>query len=141
MANEPGDSLNEQVDRERLWKHGRRPELIGILQRQFVRGAHDDRRTRIAVLDASNPGARGLARVRTHANEIGDQYIGSLVSRCVIQRIDEHKLIALIAQNLADEASYVAVVLDDQDLGNAQTVATAGPACNFDVGRTSWRDT
>ena len=119
MANEPRDSPNEQVDRERLRKHGRSSELIGIRQCQFVRGAHDDRRTWIAVLDPSYPAAREVARVRPHANEIGDQDIGDLINRRAIQLIDEHKVIALIAQDLPDEGSNVAVVLDDQDMGDA----------------------
>lgn len=141
LRDEPRDSLQKQIDGEGLWKHGRSSELIGICQCQFVRGADDDRRSWIAVLDASYPCAREIARVRAHANEIGDHHIGSRVNRRAIQFIDERKLIALIAQHLADEVPYVAVVLDDQDLGNAQTVATAGLACNFDVGRTRWRDT
>jgi hypothetical protein len=141
LSSEPRDSLQKQIDSERLWKHGRSSELIGIRQCHFVRGAHDDRRSWIAVLDASYPCAREVARVRAHANEIGDHYIGSRVKRRATQFIDERKLIALIAQHLADQVLYVAVVLDDQDLDNAQTLATAGLRCNFDVGRTRWRDT
>jgi hypothetical protein len=141
LSGEPRDCLNEQIDGERLWKHGRSSELVGIRQSQFVRGAHDDRRSWIAVVDASYPGARALYGVRTDANEIGDHNIGGRVKRRAIQSIHERELIPLIAQHLADEVPYVAVVLDDQDLGNAQTVATAALACNFDVGRTRWRDT
>ena len=141
LGNEPRDSLNEQIDGEWLWKHSRSSELIGIRQCEFVRGAHDDRRSWIAVLDASYPRVRELARVRAHANEIGDHNIGNRVNRRAIQSVDERELIALIAQHLADEGAYVGVVLDDQDLGNAQTVATAALTCNFDVGRTRWRDT
>lgn len=120
LRSQPRDSLQKQIDGEGLWKHGRRAEPIELLQCQFVRGAHDDRRVRIAVLDASYPGARELAGVRAHANEIGDHNIGSQAKRRAIQSIDERELIALIAQHLADEVSYVAVVLDDQDVSYAQ---------------------
>lgn len=93
------------------------------------------------MLDASYPRARALARVRAHANEIGDHDIRTRVNRRAIQFIDERKPIPLIAQHLADEVPYVAVVLDDQDLSNAQTVTTVGLSRNFDLGRTRWRDT
>ena len=141
LGNEPRNRLQQQIDGERLWKHGRSSELIGIHQCLFVRGAHDDWSFRVAVLEASYPCARQVARVGAHANEIGDHKVRSRVNRSAIQFIDERELIALIAQHLADEVPYVAVVLDDHDPGNAQTVATAGPARNFDVARTRWRDT
>ena len=141
LVNELRDSPHEHLDRERLWKHGRRAEPIELLQRQFLRGAYDHRRLRKAVLDAPYPGARELAHVWAHANEIGDHNIGSQVRRRAIRAIDERQVIALIAQNLADQVSNVAVVLNDQDLSNAQTVATADPACKFDVDRTRWRET
>jgi hypothetical protein len=140
LPSQPRDSLQKQIYGEGLWKHGRRAEPIELRQSQFVGGTHDDWRRRKAVLDASHPGARELPGVRAHANEIGDHNIGNRVKRRAIQSIDERELIALIAQHLADEVPNIAVVLDDQDLGNVQTVATAGLTRNFDVGRTRWRD-
>lgn len=131
LSGEPRDGLNEQIDGERLWKHGRRPELVELLQCQFVGSANDDSRSGILVLNASYPGACEFVRVRTDANEIGDHDVGSRVNRRAIQSIHERELIALIAQHLADEVSYVAVVLDDQDLGNAQTVGDGGPGLQF----------
>jgi hypothetical protein len=119
LGDEPRNSLQKQIDGKRLWKHGRSSELIGIHQCEFVRGAHDDRRSWIAVLDASHPCARELARVRTHANEIGDDYIGGRVNWRAIQSVDEREVISLIAEHLADEVLYVAVVFDDQDLVDA----------------------
>jgi hypothetical protein len=123
LGNEPRDSLHEHLDGEGLWKHGRRAEPIELLQRQFLRGAHDHRRLRIAVLDAPYPGARGLARVRAHANEIGDHNIGNRINRRAIQSVDEREVIALIAQYLADEVAYVSVVFDDQDVSYASQAA------------------
>ena len=131
LVDEPGDSLNEQIDGERLWKHGRRAEPIELLQRKFLRGAHDHRRSRIAVLDATYPGARELARVRAHANEIGDHNIGNRTNRRAIQSVDEREVIALIAQHLADEVSYVGVVLDDQDLSYTPHAVELGPGLQF----------
>jgi len=141
LGSEPRNGLNEHIDGERLWKQGRRSEPIELIQCQLVRGANDDPRSGIAVLNASDPGACESAGVRAHANEIRDHNVGSRVNGRAIQSIHEREVIALIAQHLADEVLYVAVVLDDQDLSNRQTVAMAGLACNFDAGRTSWRDT
>ena len=131
LGNEPRDSPHEQLDREGLWKHGRRAEPIELRQRQFLRGAHDQRRLRKAVLDAPYPGARELARVRAHADEIGDHNIGDRINGRAIQPVDERKVIALIAQHLADEVPYVAVVLDDQDLSYAPQAADFARATQF----------
>ena len=131
MGNEPRDSLNEQIDGERLWKHSRRAEPIELLQREFLRGAHDHRRLGIAILDEPYPGAREVARVRAHANEIGDHNIGNRINRRAIQSVDAREVIALIAQHLADEVSYVAVVFDDQDLSYAPHAADFARAVQF----------
>src|SRR6185295_15220964 len=116
LSSELRDSLHEHFDGEGLWKHGRRTKPVELLQRQFLRGAHDHRRSRIPVLDASYPGARELARVGAHANEVGDHNVGKRINGRAIQSVDEREVMALIAQDLADEVSNVAVVLDDQDL-------------------------
>jgi len=131
LVDEPRDSLNEQIDGERLWKHGRRAEPIGLLQSEFLRGAHDHRRLRIAVLDATYPGARELARVRVDTNEISDHNIGNRINRRAIQSVDEREVIALIAEHLADEVSYVAVVLDDQDLSYAPQAGDIARSAQF----------
>jgi hypothetical protein len=131
LVDEPRDSLHEHIEGERLWKDGRRAEPIEFLQRQFLGGAHDHRRLRLAVLDAPHPGARELACVRAHTNEVGDHNIGNRINRRRIEPVDEREVIALIAQHLTDEVSYVAVVLDDQDLSNAQTVGDGGPVPQF----------
>jgi hypothetical protein len=131
LGNEPSDSPHEHLDGEGLWKHGRRAEPIELLQRQFLRGAYDHRCLRIAILDALYPGAREVARVRAHANEIGDHNIGNRIDRCALQCVDEREVIALIAQHLADEVSYVAVVLDDQDLSYAPQAAESARAMQF----------
>ena len=131
LVDEPGDSLNEQIDGERLWKHGRRAEPIELFQREFLRGADDHRGLRIAVLDAPYPGAREVARVRAHANQIGDHSIGKRINRSAIESVDEREVIALIGQHLADEVSYVGVVLDDQDLSYTSHAVELGPGLQF----------
>ena len=131
MSSEPRDSLQEHFDGEGLWKHGRRTKPVELLQRQFLRGAHDHGSLRIAVLDAPHPGARELARVRAHTNEVGDYNIGNCIDRRTIQSVDEREVMALIAQHLADEVPYVAVVLDDQDLSYARQAADFRRATQF----------
>ena len=131
LSREPRDSLHEHLDGEGLWKHGRRAEPIEFLQRQFLGGAHDHRRLRIAVLDSPHPGARELACVRAHTNEVGDHNIGNCVNRRAIQSVDEREVMALIAQHLADEVSYVTVVFDDQDLSYAAQAGDFARATQF----------
>jgi hypothetical protein len=130
-ADELIHGAEELFDGERLAQQRRRAEPIGFLKGRFVRGAHDDRRRGIPLLDASNPQTCGVACVRTHANEIGDNEIGSRVGRRTIQSVDERKVIALIAQHLADEVPYVAVVLDDQDVSYSRHGGGIGPGAQF----------
>ena len=131
LGNEPCDSLNEQIDGERLWKHGRRSEPVDLLQRRFVCGAHNDRRSRVPEVDPTDRSARAPALVWTEADEIHDHQVGSQLCRRAIQAVDEREVIALIAQNLADEVSNVAVVLDDQDLSYAGQAADFQRAMQF----------
>jgi hypothetical protein len=123
LSNEQRDSLQEHLDVERLWKHGRRAEPVELLQGKFVRGAHDDRCCRVAQADPTYRSARAPALVWTEADEIHDHQVGSQVCRRAIQSVDEREVMALIAQYLADEVSYVAVVLDDQDVSYARQAA------------------
>ncbi len=103
------------------------PEPIGLLKGGFMRGAHDDRRRWIPLFDASYPGACEGALVGAEANQVGDHKVGSRVCRHALQVLDEREVVALVAQHLADEVSYVAVVLDDQDLSYAPDVVELGP--------------
>ena len=131
MSNESRDGLNEQVDGERLWKQRRGSEPIELLQRRFVRGAHDDRRCRVAQADPTDRRTRAPALVWTEADEIHDDQVGSQVCHRAIQAIHEREVIALIAQHLADEGAYVGVVLDDQDLSYTPHAVELGPGLQF----------
>jgi len=123
LSSEPRDGLNQQIDGERLCKHGGGSEPIGLLQRRFVRRAHDDRRCRITLADSTYRSAGAPALVWTKADEIHDHQVGSHVCRRAIQSVDEREVIALIAQNLAHEGTNVAVVFDHQDLSYARQAA------------------
>jgi len=130
-GNEFVHGAEELRDGERLAQESRRAEPIQLLKRRFVRRAHDDRRRRIALLHASHPRTCEAACVRTQAHEVGDHQIGNRVSWRAIQSINERELIALIAQHLTDEVSYVAVVLDDQDLSYVPQAADFARAMQF----------
>lgn len=123
MTNQPRDSLHEHFDRERLGKHGRGAEQFRLSECKLVRGADDDRHRRIALLHPSDPGDRGIARVRPHAHEVGDHEVRGRADHSFLESVDEREVIALVAEHLADEVSYVAVVLDDQDLSYAAQAA------------------
>ena len=114
-GSETGHRLDERRDGERLEQHRRRAEPIGLFHRLFVRGAHDDRRRRVALPYSTNRRARKAALVAMETHKISDHQIGSGVHRRVLQMLDEQELVALIAEDLAKEISDGAIVFDDQD--------------------------
>jgi len=131
LSSQPCNGLNEQIDGKGLGKYVRSPEPVVLFQRGFVRGAHNDRCPWEAEPDAMYRSARASAVVWMETDEIHDHEIGSQVLRRAIQSVDEREVIALIAQNLADEVSNVAVVLDDQDLSYARQPADFRRAMQF----------
>jgi hypothetical protein len=131
LSGEPRDGLNEQIDCERLGKHDRPSEAVDLFQGRFMRGADDDRCRWVAQAHPTHQSARISALVWMEADEIHDHQAGSEVLRRAMQSVDEREVIALIAQHLADEASNVAVVLDDQDLSYARQAADFRRATQF----------
>lgn len=130
-GDEPGHGLDERLDREGLAQHRCRAEPIGLLHRLSVRGANDDRRPRVALLDPMDKRAREAALVSMKAREIGDDKIGSRVGSRVLKTIDEDQLVALIAQHVAKEVSDRGVVFDDQDLSYVRHAGGFGPGAQF----------
>lgn len=128
---EPGHGLDEGLDPEGLAQHRRRAELIRLVQRLPVRGANDDRRPRVALLDPKDKRAREAALVSMKAREISDDKIGSRVGSRVLKTIDEDQLVALIAQHVAKKVSDRGVVFDDQDLSYVRHAGGFGPGAQF----------
>ena len=131
MGNEPSHDLDERFDREGLAEHRRGTELVGFVGRLFVSGAHDDRRSWEALLDATNRHTCAAAGISVETDEIGDDQLGNGVRRGILQPVDRQKLVALIAQHLAKEISSGAVVLDDQDLSYSPHAGGFGTGAQF----------
>ena len=127
-----GHNPDKRLERERLAHHRRRTESVGLSQRLFVTGAHNDRDIRVACVDAAQHQARHRAVVAVEADEIGDDEIESQVRGGILEMLDEHDLVALLAQHIADEVPDRAIVVDDQDLSYSRTVAGSGRGRNFD---------
>lgn len=128
---EPGHGLDEGLDREGLAQHRCRAELIQLVQRLPVRGANDDRRPRVALLDPMDKRAREAALVSMKAREIGDDQIRIRIRRGVLQTLHEREVVALIAQHVAIEVSDRAVVFDDQDLSYVRQAGGFLPGAQF----------
>ena len=132
---QPGQGVDERLDREGLAQHRRRAELIRLVQRLPVRGANDDRRPRVALLDPMDQRAREAAVVSMKTGEIGDDQIGIRVRRSVLQTLHEHDVVTLIAQHVAKEVADGPVVLNHQYVSYQRTLATLGQERNFDEHR------
>ena len=132
VGDDLGHDPDKRLEREWLAHHGRRTESVGLSQRLFVPGAHDDRDCRVALLDATQHRTREVAVVMVKADEIGDDEIGSQVRGGILEMLDEHDLVALLAQHFANEVPDRAIVVDDQDLSYSRTVAGSGRGRNFD---------
>jgi len=115
MGREPCDGLDERFDRKGLAQHRRRSEFVGLFGGLFVPGAHDDRRVRIAFLDATHRRTSAGALVSVETDEVGHDKLRNDLRWGVLQPVDQQELVALIAQHLAKEVSSRAVVLYDQD--------------------------
>lgn len=134
-GDEPGHGLDERLDREGLAQHRCRAEPIGLLHRLPVRRANDDRRLRVALLDAKHQSTRKPALVSVDTREIGDDKIGIRVRRGVLQTLHEREVVSLIAQHVAIEVADGSVVLDHQYVSYARTLAALGQERNFDEHR------
>jgi hypothetical protein len=131
LGGDARDGLDQCLDHEGLSQHRRRAELIGLCHRLCVRGANDDRRLRVALLDPKHERTRETALVSMKTREIGDDQIGSRVGWGAIQIIDEHERVALVAQHLAKKVGDGTVVLDDQDLIYLRQAGGFGPGRQF----------
>jgi hypothetical protein len=128
---EPRHGLDEHLDREGLVQHRLRAEPIGLLHRLFVSRANDDRRLGKSLLDPNYQRACATPVVSMETTEIRDDKIGSRVRSRVFKIIDEDQLIALVAQNVANEVSDRAVVFDEQDLSYVRQGGGLLPGAQF----------
>ena len=132
VGDDLGHDPDKRLEREWLAHHGRRTESVGLSQRLFVPGAHDDRDCRVALVDATQHRTREVPVVMVKADEIGDDQIRSQVRGRIVQTLDERSLVALLAKDIGNEVSDGAIVVDDQNLSYSRRLAGSGRGRNFD---------